>query len=87
MRSKPDKNDVLIGQAIRRVRLKESGTQEWLAKLWGCKRENVSDIERGVTRAGTTRLQILADICGVSITSLLPPVTRKARIGIKSKKQ
>jgi transcriptional regulator with XRE-family HTH domain len=69
----------LIGPQVRKLRVHRGWTQKvFAAKLqiagWDISREGVAKVEARMVRVVDHRLYFLANVLGVSITDLLPPI-------------
>jgi len=70
----------VVGETVRRLRLKRSWSQDFLADQTGLHRAHVGEIERGESNV-TMRLKIIADALGVRIVDLwkraYPPIGKR----------
>ena len=72
MRSAPHPTDILVGQQLRRQRTLLGMSQERLGSLLGVTYQQIQKYERGINRVGSSRLQELARILGVSVSYFFP---------------
>jgi len=62
--------DVLVGQRVRAYRLARRMSQSTLAEKVGVTFQQIQKYEKGINRIGSSRLDRIAAVLGVSITAL-----------------
>jgi transcriptional regulator with XRE-family HTH domain len=64
--------DVLVGQRIRALRLRQGMSQSALGEKVGVTFQQIQKYEKGVNRVGGSRLKKVATVLGVRIAALFP---------------
>lgn len=65
------KNNILLGNKIKEIRINEGLTLEQFGNILGTSKSVVSKWERGVTKPNKARLKHIADLAEMSVTELL----------------
>ena len=70
----------LVGQNVKRIRLKEGLTQEKFAEISGFSQQYLSSLENGRRNPTVVTLYELATALGVSHMDLVRPIKKKKQI-------